>query len=294
MIEEGKPKVRPKIVWCDPCNGQGWCMVKDVPFECMCGHLKRVAAGMPPYIKQANVAREHVVLPIVRQPRENLFITASWGDMQAVIKIMMMIGTNGHIKVIDEQELIAAYVGSMGKAAKSADYVGVIYNNISDLVSPPDLAIIRLGTLSNKNKAAAGVLIDAVNTRIDYGKPTWLLCNISDENDMPTFHQHSMSYSDDLIKIVASNFKSVFIPRINKRDADIVRDFMSAISPLSLGPDPVQQEAPRKRAPKIGHDPEAEPERRPRREEKPEDETVGNLGSTYGVGVKPSRTKFRK
>ncbi len=295
MAEEKQEKVRPKIVWCDPCNGQGWCLVKEVPFECMCGHLKRVAAGMPPFIKQATVAREHVGLPMVRQSRSNLFITASWSDMQAVIKIMMMTGTNGHIKIVDEQELIAAYVGSMGKSAKSADYVGVIYNNISDLVSPPDLTIIRLGTLSNKNKAAAGVLLDAVKTRIDYGKPTWLLCDIDDQSDQPTFNQYSMSYSDDLIKIVASNFKQVFVPRINRKDRDLVKDFMANIAPsLSPEPDPTQQEKPMRRGPKIGHDPEAEPERRPRRNPEAEDETVGNLGSIYGAGVSQSKTKFRK
>lgn len=310
-------KVRPKIVDCgSACNKQGWCMVNDKPSECMCGHLVRVANGMPPYIKKATVVDDHVfrlfgrkrspivpLMPLLNADEgddgerliANLFITASWVDMQAVIKIMMMTGTNGHIKVIDEQELIAAYVGSMGKAAKSADYVGVIYNNISDLVSPPDLAVIRLGTLSNKNKAAPGVLIDAVNTRIDYGKPTWLLCNISDENDMPTFHQHSMSYSDDLIKIVASNFKSVSIPRINKKDADVVREFMSSISPLALEAEPSQQAEPeRRRGPKIGHDPEAEPERKPRRKQEPEDESVGGLGSIYGAGVSNSKTKFRK
>lgn len=314
--EKQQEKVRPKIVWCDPCDGQGWCLVNEVPFECMCGHLKRVAAGMPPYIKQATVVQAHVVhlfgkrgssvvplMPLARADDRadgrrvltNLFITSGWSDMQAVVKIMMMTGTNGHIKVVDEQELIAAYVGSMGKSSKSADYVGVIYNNISDLVSPPDLVIIRLGTLSNKNKAAAGVLLDAVKTRIDYGKPTWLLCDLDDETDQPTFNQYSMSYSDDLIKVVASNFKQVFIPRINRKDRDLVKDFMSGIAPsVSLDPDPAQQEKPARRGPKIGHDPEAEPERRPKRRQEPGDETVGNLGSIYGAGVSSSKTKFRK
>jgi len=288
--EKQKEKVRPKIVWCDPCNGQGWCLVKEVPFECMCGHLKRVAAGMPLYIKQASVAREHVGLPMVRSPKANLFIDASWSDMRAIVKVMMMTGTNGHISIVDEQELLAAYVGSMGKASKSADYVGVIYNNISELVSPPDLVVVRLNTLSNKNKAAAGVLIDAVKTRVDYGKPTWLLCDI----DRP-FNQASFSYSDELIEIVAANFKRISIPRVNRKDEEVVKDFMANIAPVvSLEPDPAQQDRPARRGPKIGHDPEVEPERRPKKKREPEDETVGNLGSVYGVGVSQSKSKFRK
>ncbi len=292
MAEEKQKdgKVRPKIVWCDPCNGQGWCMVKEVPFECMCGHLKRVAAGMPPYIRQATVAREHVGLPMVRQPRANLWVDASWSDMRAIVKVMMMTGTNGHIMVIDEHDLLAAYVGSMAKASKSADYNGVIYNNISELVSSPDLIVLRLNTLSNKNKAAAGVLIEAVKVRVDYGKMTWLLNDV----DRP-FNQASFSYSDELIEIVASNFRRLSVPRINRKEEDVVRDFMSAISPVSLESDPAQQDRSEpRRGPKIGHDPEVGPERRPKRDKKPEDESVGNLGSIYGAGVSASKTKFRK
>jgi hypothetical protein len=288
MTEERK--IRPKIVDCDPCNGQGWCMVGEVPYECMCGHLKRVAAGMPLYIKQAIVAREHVTLPMVKSPRANLFVEASWSDMRAVVQVLMLTGTNGHISIMDEQELLAAYVGSMAKASKSSDYTGLIYNNISELVSPPSLAIVRLNTLSNRNKAAPGVLIEAVKTRVDYGKPTWLLCDI----DRP-FNHASFSYSDELIEIVAANFRKVTVPRINRRGGEVVQDFMSNLSSaVSLEHDPSQQEKPVRRGPKIGHDPEAGQERRPRRAEKKEDESVGGLGSIYGAGVSNSKTKFRK
>lgn len=291
MTEE-KPKVRPKIVWCDPCNGQGWCMVKDVPFECMCGHLKRVAAGMLPYIKLANVEKEHVRLPMIRRPRDNLFIEGHWNDMCAVVKILMMTGTNGHVKIVDENELRDVYVGSFSKASKSADFTGVIYNSISDFVGPPDLLIVRLNTLTNKNKAVPGVLLESVKTRYDYGKPTWLLS----DHGRP-FNPHSLSYSDEAGVLIATAFEKVILPKINQKESEQVQSFFSSNalgSPLSPEPDPSQQEAPKRRGPKIGHDPEAEPERRPRRKQGPEDETVGNLGSVYGVGVTQSKSKFRK
>lgn len=277
----------------------------------MCGHVRRIITAAPPFIKNADVAKEHVNL-LKRPPFSldgleekwtltNLFITVTWSDMRAVIWTLMLADRIGHIAIIDEQELIAAYVGGMGKSQKSSDFTGLIYNNISDLVSPPALAIIRLGTLSNKNKAAPGVVMDAIRARVDYGKPTWLLCDVNDE-DRPSFHPFCNSYSEDLVKLISSHFRTTTIPRINKKDGDIVQDFMARISPVSLDPDPRQQQAPperrtepeKRRGPKIGHDPEAEPERRPRREEKPEDDGVGNLGSVYGVGVSNSKTKFRK
>lgn len=283
-----KPKVRPKIVWCDPCTKQGWCMIEEVPYECMCGHLRRVSSGMPPFIRQATVAREHVTLPVITQSRTNLFIEASWSDMRAVVKILMMTGTNGHVSIVDENELLAAYVGSMSKASKSADYSGVIYNNISELVSSPDLVILRLNTLSNKNKAAAGTVIEAVKVRVDYGKSTWLLCDL----DRPLTHS-SFSYSDELIEIVAANFKRTAIPRINKRDDDVVRDFMSSLSMLAPEPDAPQQ-APAPRTRKLGHDPEAEPERKPRKKREEEGEAQPELAAHWGGGIKPSKTQFRK
>jgi hypothetical protein len=290
MTEE--KKVRPKIVWCKPCNGQGWCMVKEVPFECMCGHLKRVAAGMLPYIKLANVEREHVRLPIVRRSRDNLFIEGHWNDMCAIVKILMMTGTNGHVKIADENELRDVYVGSFSKASKSSDFTGVVYNSISDFVGPPDLLIIRLNTLTNKNKAVPGVLLESVKTRYDYGKSTWLLSDV----ERP-FNPHSLSYSDEAGVLIASAFEKVVLPKINQRESEQVQSFFmtNAISPLALEAEPSQRAEPeRGRGPKIGHDPEAEPERKPRRKQEPEDESVGGLGSIYGAGVSNSKTKFRK
>ncbi len=294
MTEDAK-KVRPKIVWCNPCTGQGWCMVEDVPFECMCGHLKRVASGMLPYIKLANVERDHVRLPMVRRPRDNLYIEGHWNDLCAVVKVLMMTGTNGHIKIADENELRDVYVGSFSKASKSADFTGVIYNSISDFVGPPDLLVIRLNTLTNKNKAVPGVLLESVKTRYDYGKPTWLLS----DPERP-FDPHSLSYSEEAGVLIASAFEKVRIPKINKAGSEQANTFFAtgSLAPIiSLDADESQQEKPARRGPKIGHDPEAEPERKPRRKEKPaEDDVAGNLGSIYGGGIAPSgsKSKFRK
>jgi len=286
-------KVRPKIVWCSPCNGQGWCMVEEVPFECMCGHLKRVASGMLPYIRLANVEREHVRLPLIGRARDNLYVNGHWNDMCAVVKILMMTGTNGHIKIVDENELRDVYVGSFSKAAKSADFTGVVYNSISEFVGPPDLLVVRLNTLTNKNKAVPGVLLESVKTRYDYGKPTWLLS----DPERP-FDHTSLSYSEEAGILIASAFEKVFIPKINQAAAEQARSFFStgAVAPIiSLEADESQQEKPVRRGPKIGHDPEAEPERRPRKKERPaEDDVAGNLGSIYGGGITQSKTRFRK
>ncbi len=291
MKKQEDPKVRPKIVWCDPCNGDGWCFVEvekegkreKVPFECMCGHLKRVGAGMQHYIKSANVEKEHVRLPLLTMAKESLYVEATWSDMRAIIKILLMTGTNGHVMDVDEMQLRDAYVGSMSKASKSADYNGVIYNNISELVGPADLLIVRLNTLSNKNKAMAGVLLEAVKLRVDYGKPTWVLS----DHERP-FNQTCHSYSDEVLSIFAEQFKKVVVPRINKADREVARDFLSS----SLDLERSQQSEPAARRP-AAPDVPRESLSRKRREPVPDTEP-DNPMSMYGSGVKQSKTKFRK
>ncbi len=291
MTEAAPPRPKQKIPWCNPCTKAGWCMVRvggeDVPYECMCGHLRRVASGMPPYIRLANVEKAHVHLPVVRETRTNLFIEGHWNDMRAIAKILMMTGTNGHVLIVDEIELRDVYVGSMSKAAKSPDYAGVVYNNISEFVGPPDLLIIRLNTLTNKNKAMPGILTEAVKVRTDYGKATWLLSDL----DRP-FSQSSISYSDETMAIIAARFRKALVPRINKTDEQVAAEFLQPAA-VSLDPEPEQRRAPQVR--KIGHDPEAEPVRRPPRKKADEDveELPGGLGA-YGSGVKPSGGRFKK
>lgn len=284
-----KPKERPKIVWCKPCNGDGWCMVGEVPYECMCGHLKRVASGMPPYIKKANVETGHVHLAIVRQGTSDAFVEASWSDMRAVVKILLMTGTNGHVRITDDREIRDVYVGSMARAAKSKDYDGVVYNNISDLAGPPDLLLIRLNVLSNKNIAAAGALEEAIKLRMDYGKPTWLLSDLE-----KPYNHTAHSYSEDVGTLIADHFPKHVIPRINKADEESRNEFFSAPKMMELEGDPAQQERPAPRARKIGHDPEAEPERKPRKKRPEEDSNVPAGLSVYGSGVDSSKSKFRK
>jgi len=292
MTEEAAPRPKVRIPVCNPCTKAGWCMVKvdgqEVPFECMCGHLRRVASGMPPYIKLANVERAHVGLPLLTRTKENLFVEGHWNDMKAVAKILMMTGTNGHVMIVDEIELRDVYVGSMSKAAKSQDYAGVIYNNISELIVPPNLLIVRLNTLPNKNKAMPGILTEAVKVRTDYGRPTWLLSDLE-----KPFLPSSLSYSDEVMSIIVSRFKKVLIPRINKTDEQAAQEFLGA-PPVSLDPEPVQRsERP---ARKIGQDPEAEPVRRPRprKASEEEDDLPGGIGA-YGSGVKQSgASRFRR
>lgn len=293
MTEGESPRPKQKIPWCNPCTKAGWCMVRvgteDVPYECMCGHLRRVASGMPPYIRLANVEKAHVHLSVVREPRANLYIEGHWNDMRAIAKILMMTGTNGHVLIVDEIELRDVYVGSMSKAAKSQDYAGVVYNNISEFVGPPDLLIVRLNTIVNKNKAMAGVLLEAVKVRTDYGKATWLLSDIE-----KPFSPSSLSYSDEVMAIIAARFKKVLVPRINKTNEQVATEFLQPSSSLSLDPEPEQRPEPKTR--KIGHDPEAEPVRRPprRRADEDREELPGGLGA-YGSGVKQSTGgRFKK
>ena len=52
--------------------------------------------------------------------------------------------------------------------------VSTKYMTVPDLVSPPDLVVIRMGIKVARNVAAPEVLAEAINTRIHDRKPTWV------------------------------------------------------------------------------------------------------------------------
>ena len=195
---------------CEICGGAGVVERDDKLYECECAELRRIVAAMPSYIRTAVVDEKHlkIILPdkktrVIESINKSLYVTAYWGDMRAIIKTIMIKHRNKFIRITSDRELRDVFVGSTSRAARGENSKESIYNSIEDLVKSPDLLMIRLNELGYKNKAAPGILEEALCYRLDRALPVWLL-----SNSTKPFGAGSFAYSENIWSLVMS------IPRI--------------------------------------------------------------------------------
>lgn len=193
--------------------------------ECVCAILKRICMNMPPFIRKAEVKKAHLESPLIRSPHLSYFVSSEWSDMKAIIKATMIANASLLIKITSDREIRDVFVGSKSRAARGDDEI--VFNNIEDLMSAPDLCIVRLNELTYKNKAAPGALEEALSYRMDRERPVWVLSN----NSKP-FGMESYSYSDSVWDLVSS-LDVVQVPRIHGVRPSPVA---SSAGPLSLEP----------------------------------------------------------
>jgi hypothetical protein len=112
---------------------------------------------------------------------DNLFIKGVWSEVTPHLR--WALAGKRHVepwfsfKIVNDEKLLRVYVGDFAynkRSTKVRDDIET-YNNLSDLISAPSLLIVRLGKLGWKNKAAAHVLLEALNIRASESKPTWLI-----------------------------------------------------------------------------------------------------------------------
>lgn len=267
---------------CAKCGGREVVERDGKLHECVCSLIKRVAASMPPYVRKADVLPAHLELPIVRAVDQSVYVVAAWSDMKAVIKAVMLKNPNKLVRVTSDAEIRDVFVGSKSKASKTADYDGEIFNNLQDLMDPPDLMIVRLNEMAYKNKAAAGALEEALSYRLDREKPTWVLSNLDKR-----FVQGSFSYSDSVAELLSTGYFHMNIDRISKRPSIDEGLFADPVEAGSRSGTQDARPSPRPQ-PQQSH-----PKRRKQKQD-PEDLPIGvEAGSPlarYGTGVeKPKR-----
>jgi hypothetical protein len=202
---------------CVNCGGLG-VIEKDSKFyECQCSYIKRLASSMPVFLKKAEIQREHLSLPILNQVNRHIMVIASWPDMKAILKAVIIANPKKFVRITSDREIRDVYVGSKSRAARG-DEEGKIYNSLEDLMDIADLVVVKLNELSYKNKAAPGAVEEAISYRIDRDKPTWLYSDSS-----KPFVQDSFAYSDSIADIIKTHFHITRIPQIlsySKLDLD--------------------------------------------------------------------------
>ncbi len=222
---------------CSVCSGSGTIEEQDGRLrECECALIRRAVAMMTPQFRKADLRHEHVRTGILDLTEKSLFINVHWPDMKAIIKgvmIKFMVKPPPRfVRFTSDAEIRDVYVGSKSKSARSADYDGTdIYNNLEDLVGPPDLLIVKLNEIGNKNKAAPGALAEALSHRVDRDKPTWVVSCAENR-----FVLGSYAYSAAVYSILEDGCSRFNIPQIIKPKVGEDRLFLDL--------DPAQQASP--------------------------------------------------
>lgn len=195
---------------CKFCKGEGTYTKDDKLYECSCSIAKRTIEQLPVYIKNGTYTRNHYRLGFLKHPDKLIYFKSYRTDFISIMKCLCLCHPFKWIKIINENDIRNVYTGSLSKASKSKDYEGIVFNNLQELVDPPQLLVIELNTLTNKNKAAPGALLESVKSRVDYGKPLWVWSDVN-----KPFGQDSFTYTEAVSEIF-STFYNITVPLINK------------------------------------------------------------------------------
>jgi len=147
----------------------------------------------------------------VDRTQDNLFIRhAHWRTFLAHFKWVVASKPPGFfVRVVTDMTLLNVFLGntSVKNRLQSQREEGdlLISNSLEDLLSSPDLAIIRVGHVIHANRAAANILREALNLRLGRGKPTWLV-----EPEEATFMPQGMPCCDEnVLALVQSTFEEI-------------------------------------------------------------------------------------
>ncbi len=264
---------------CSKCNNTGTIEKDGKMYECECAFFKRIAMSMPPFIRNATILPGHLDTKLIDKFSKSCLLVSSWQDAKAIIKALYIKYSSKFIKITSDREIRDVFVGYTSKSSH-IEGNSPIYNSLADLVDAPDLIIIRLNELGYKNKAAPGVLEEAMRYRLDRDKPIWAISDI----DKP-FTVGCYAYSESVGELLGT-FLRISVPRIIPKIA--TEDLFNAES--------VRTQIKNESQPKISDTPDAPDEKHVRQKPKirpsPDDDGIPTGLDIYGSGVgKGSRFK---
>lgn len=222
---------------CEECGGAGFLENPiDPPHpptfkRCVCmlkqDIIRNVERGMRGLTKQPNLKSPS---PLMGKENKSIIVTAGNNFLSHLKYVAVRQPTIWNFKVASDAELVTAWLGSVALSGKEildpdSYMVSTRYLTIVDLVSPPDLLVIRMGVKIARNQAASEVLAEAVNTRIHESKPTW----IWDEPNHPLNPGH-MFWSDQLGWALEGEFE-----RVSGLEGVASTDEGGSVKKISLG-----------------------------------------------------------
>jgi hypothetical protein len=175
---------------------------------------------------------------------ENLFIKGSWSvlcrHLRWVLTGKRMANPGFTYKIVGDARLLDVWLGKESYKARSASQRDEVEtnNSLDDLVSHPTLLIIRLGMLTTKNKAMAGVLQQALMVREAFSKPVWIA------ESGTTFGDGHQAYSYDLGNYIDSEFEVIDlgtdaeeVAQNQKETQEVARIFEEGAVSMDDGPE---------------------------------------------------------
>jgi hypothetical protein len=194
---------------CPDCNGDQWIRIDNLtskPCGCLQGFLLRQHLGSA--LATAPKTRSPLfVPPSVDRTEENLFLKGSWTDLlphfRWTLGCKYNLDTSHSFLITTDERLLQVWLGSESYTQRSRSKRDEVdtYNNLADLVNGPRLLIIRLGFLGYPNKAAPGVLKQALGIREVSLKPTWLI-----EEPSSVFGHGHHTHSDEVESYILEHF----------------------------------------------------------------------------------------
>jgi hypothetical protein len=176
---------------CEFCNGTGSIILDDFTTkQCRCAYTKELAARLGPELANAEVNENGPLYvygdipgqPKVDKTRTNLLIRGRWKDVTPHLKWALIArGSKFYTKIVTDQQLKHVYVGNT--SARVQKNGSASYESLSDFVGEDwNLVIVRLGVLSNSNKAMPGIIQETMLMRQVALKPTWLVEDPENQN----------------------------------------------------------------------------------------------------------------
>lgn len=199
------------------CRGTGVFVVNETTVRpCQNLYVKRLKEHLGAEIGSGKHVRGSPLLqlnpeggsPLVDLTTQNLIIQATWRALKPHLKWTLSFkGLMFRFLVITDERIKGVFLGAEAYAAKSKDVRNDApsFNSLSDLLGDGvDLAIIRVGFLGYKNRAAAGALKEILLHRESLPRPTWVIV----DPERPWVHSHDLDLQEYLD---AKNYTPIFL-----------------------------------------------------------------------------------
>ena len=258
------------------CDGSGWFVpnsLNAVPCLCLKVRMARQKLGDGIWIEGGKVEVTETPLykpggvgnpPEIDRTTEDLFLRASYYTLRAHLRRALggkMLDTDClfRVTIVTDERLKNVFVGNESYAARSRkdrDYLQTM-NSMGDLIGiESDLVVILLGYLGHTNKAAPGLLKEALMLRAGLSKPTWVA-----ENTDILFQPDYPAYSPEVVYYMDQRFETVEL-----------EGFEPAPQPVTTDPEDV------------GLDDPPPPPARPRRAPEPREEPASTKDDMGAFG----------
>ena len=199
---------------CPQCKGTGMVRRESEPphppqyVRCSCVLRRDIIANVERGMAGLSKAPRVKSSPLHGLHDENVRITEGGVFLSHLRHVAVRQPATWMLRVTSDAELVTAWLASV--ALKGQDIidpdaytVSTKHLTVTDLVTPPDLLVIRMGVKVARNQAASEVLAEALNERFHAGKPTW----VWDEPHHPLNPGH-LFWSDAVGRIL-KGFKQV-------------------------------------------------------------------------------------